>query len=139
MVVGPAKEPLWVAASHYWLLRGVDFPHVYPRQIHARPFSQVHVGESHDSTFFDGCDPWRLAEPRKQDFFSVECSLQGAELLVQILRNESLLLRICLQDGWMLLVADSLLFPCIYISDAIGRGVMTRHLLPQGSGVFLVS
>jgi len=40
---------------------------------------------------------------------------------------------ICLQDGWMLLVADSLLFPCIYLSDAIGRGVMTRHLLPQGS------
>lgn len=40
---------------------------------------------------------------------------------------------ICLQDGWVLLVADSLLFPCIYLSDAIGRGVMTRHLLPQGS------
>ncbi|CAJ1410456.1 unnamed protein product [Effrenium voratum] len=39
---------------------------------------------------------------------------------------------ICLQDGWLLLLADCLLFPCIYLADAIGRGVMARHLLPQG-------
>ena len=56
----------------------------------------------------------------------------GGEPSVLCLAARRIGLRICLQDGWMLLVADSLLFPCIYLSDAIGRGVMTRHLLPQG-------
>lgn len=40
---------------------------------------------------------------------------------------------ISVKQGWTLLLADCLLFPCIYISDALSRGIMMQHLLPTGS------
>lgn len=40
---------------------------------------------------------------------------------------------ISVKQSWALLLADCLLFPCIYIADALSRGIMMQNLLPTGS------